>query len=252
MRSATNNVIRLDYGHRVVEIPCPTFEEMCLDDYVRIVEQAPAGDVEQPHDTLQRVFGLTFEQVVVMKVTEVEALLEFYTDWVKQGAERFNRLRQLGERLDELANEEEPLTAQRIRQEVDALEVIPEHFELDGVRYIVPRSVDADTVWGQLLSMKALTASADGGEVGRYARLLSIMCLPEGEPYDPARTNARIAAFGAVPVVQAMAAIAFFFSTSERFNVLPLHNFPFCHAWRMRWHALGLTTSTPVGEPSAN
>ena len=253
MRAATANYIRLDYGHTVKELPCPTFEELTVDDYVRIVEQTPANNVEQPHDTIQRVFGLSFEEVVVMKVSEVEALLTFYTEWVRQGAERFNSLRTIGERLDEMANEEAPPTAERIREELAALDSIPDWFDLDdGVRYMVPQAVDVSTVWGQILDLKALTEAKNGGEVSRYARLLAIMCLPHGETFHPANVAKRVPMFGGVRMVDAMAVIAFFFSTSERFNALPLHNFPHCLAWRKRWHALARTTSTPVGEPSAN
>lgn len=235
MRAQTNNVIRLNFEHRTIDVPCPSFDELTVEDYVRCAETAPT--YEEPHERLLRVFGLEEHVVRCMSMDEVEQVLAFYSKWMAESAAMVGKLRTIVEQFDaDDTNQVKWGAAEAIAQLNDVMP-LPHYLELDGTRYIVPHRVDEATVYGQYLDVRnAIRSHGDAGEVSLYPTLLAILCLPEGEAYNPSNNQHRKHVFNGARFVDALTVCAFFFSTCERLRAMLNPNFPLLARWKKHWN----------------
>lgn len=251
MRSATDNVIRLHFGaDRVEEIPAPTFEELAIEDFLRMTAEPEHPETEL--DIFVRFFGVRREVAQFISIAEMEKILEVYLGYIRQSRDSFERIRAISAELDDREANGVAWTAADARELIERIRAIPEKLLVEGEEFVVPRSVDAATVYGQYRDVRLAVAAHKGDEVSLYPRLLAILCRKEGEAYDPSVNPERERTMAAVPIVDALTVCAFFFSTSERLRETLNQRFPFCLAWRKPSPRLTSPTSTPVGETSAN
>jgi len=94
----------------------------------------------------------------------------------------------------------------------------PTSFVLHGVTYIVPQSIERDTVWGQYEDLENVLVPKAETEADMYAAICAALCLPEGEQYDGGTVLERVKTFEDLPILTAMAMHAFFFESSERYR----------------------------------
>lgn len=241
--------IRIDIAGEVREVSLPSFEEITLDDFMRI-QDAPDGELD--HETVARITGIDTLTTMAMKMHEAQAVLEWYWGHLTDGAKEWAAMDRIRKRLEE-ANPEN-WTRADVWAEIEKEWPPVLSFTVDGETFIVPRDLDAQTVFGQWVSFQQVLSNQQDGakDYAMFPYILREFCLKEGEDYrkssrDAALWSERLATMRKVRMVDAYRVHAFFFSTSRRYaESIDLH-FPLSPSWSKPPNVLELMSTHSDG-----
>lgn len=246
-----------------LEIPLLPFDRLTVADYLRISE--PASDEEQPHQLVARVFGIPERITWVMTAQEVQDLLAWYLEWMKGSADAWAGVKRVTEALDNWADPTEPWTLEHAVGLLKGEGLHRTTIEVEGRSFVVPQRLEHATLWGQWLSLKHAADKHTGPEATLYPKVLATLCLEPGELWPRQERDEtpeafderfgewmteRRATFHRARMVDALAACAFFLSSSGQFRAIMSHSSTACPNWMKHWRAPEPQTTESAGAPS--
>lgn len=246
------------------DVPVPTFEELTIEHYGRL---ATTVDGEAQHATIARIFDTPEHMALAMTPKERGVLLEFLHTYLRDTAKAWKDMGAAKQALKAVTEQHQRRpTPADIREAMEGHGLFRRSIMVQGRTFAVPEAIEHTCKWGQWITAQSdIEQHVKSGDPDwkLWPRLLAVFCLEPGERW-PTKAEGedadafderfgewlgtRTALMHHARFVDAMAVVAFFFSTSIEFGRIMLPHTMSTRSSPLPWPRPKPTSTQTAGE----